>query len=82
MTFAEKLRKLRKDSGMTQEQLADASGMPISTLRDYEQGLRRRDPSLGTALRLARALGKSLEVFADCLQDEGSPTTKKKRSKK
>jgi transcriptional regulator with XRE-family HTH domain len=69
MTFAAKLKALREEKGLTQEQLATAAVIPIGTLRDYEQGKRRDDPALSTAVKLARALGVGVEVFADCVED-------------
>jgi transcriptional regulator with XRE-family HTH domain len=61
MTFGEKLKELRAGRGLTQERLADAAGVPVGTIRDYEQG--KRDPLLSNAQRLAGALGVSLDVF-------------------
>jgi transcriptional regulator with XRE-family HTH domain len=61
MTFGDKLKELRTGRGLTQERLADAAGVPIGTIRDYEQG--KRDPLLSNAQRLAGALGVSLDVF-------------------
>jgi len=55
---------LRTLAGLTQEQLADRSGVPVGTLRGYEQG--RREPLWDAFLRLARALGVACEAFADC----------------
>lgn len=60
-TFGEKLRELRDAAGMTQLALSQAAGVPIGTVRDYEQGT--RDPLLSNAQRLAKALGVSLDVF-------------------
>ena len=60
-TFGEKLRELRTAAGLTQAGLASASGVPIGTIRDYEQG--KRDPLLSTAQKLAHALGKGLDAF-------------------
>jgi transcriptional regulator with XRE-family HTH domain len=73
MTFAEKLRQLRDAAGLTQEQLAERSGINLWTVRGYEQG--RREPSWKGILSLARALGVAAEVFADCDEsatEEGS----------
>ncbi len=61
MTFGQKLKELRIQSGMTQAQLAEASQVPLGTIRDYEQG--NRGPLLSTAQKLARALKQSLDVF-------------------
>jgi transcriptional regulator with XRE-family HTH domain len=72
MNFAEMLRHLREKAGITQAALAEAAQVPLGTLRDYEQGIRRNDPSLGTAVKLAAALGVSVEVFADCVRPEGA----------
>ena len=68
MQFADKLKQLREAAGMTQNELAVASGVPLPTLRDYEQGKRRRDPSLGTAVKLAVALGTDCTAFAECVE--------------
>jgi transcriptional regulator with XRE-family HTH domain len=61
MTFGQKLKELRTGRGMTQVGLAQASGIPLGTIRDYEQG--SRDPLLSNAQRLAAALAVSLDVF-------------------
>jgi DNA-binding XRE family transcriptional regulator len=63
------LRGLRGKAGLTQEQLARNSGAPLSSLRSYEQG--QRLPSWPAVVRLARALGVSCDVFAQC--DEVAP---------
>lgn len=60
-TFGEALKDLRTAVGWTQAQLAEYSSVPLGTIRDYEQG--KRDPSLSSAQKLARALGRSLDVF-------------------
>jgi transcriptional regulator with XRE-family HTH domain len=62
-TFGEKPKELRLVAGLTQAALADASGVPIGTIREYEQG--KRDPLLSTAQNLGRAVGHGLEVFND-----------------
>jgi transcriptional regulator with XRE-family HTH domain len=68
MKYGERLQELREKTGMTQEQLADRSGVKLWTLRGYEQG--RREPSWKAALALAGALGVAAEAFADC--EEGT----------
>jgi DNA-binding XRE family transcriptional regulator len=65
MTFGERQAELRKKTGMTQEQLAVGSGISIWTLRGYEQN--HRDPNWKAALKVAKALGVTLEAFADCI---------------
>jgi transcriptional regulator with XRE-family HTH domain len=56
------MKRLREAAGMSQPQAAAAAGVPVATLRNWEQG--RRVPSLDAALRLARALGVSLDELA------------------
>lgn len=53
--FGERLRALRADSAMTQEQLAEAAGMDRSNIADIERGA--RNCSIDTAFRIADALG-------------------------
>lgn len=67
MTFAEKLRALRDAAGLSEAKLAAASGVSFSAIHEY--GLGRRNPSLESAVKLARALGVGVEVFADCVDD-------------
>src|SRR5437016_12504904 len=68
MKFCERLQQLREKASLTQEQLAERSGVNLWTLRGYEQG--RREPSWKAALSLAAALGVAAEAFADC--EEGT----------
>lgn len=61
-TFARRLKALRAQAGLTQAALAERSGVAVSTIRQFEYGL--REPTLGTLLKLADGLGVSLDVFA------------------
>jgi transcriptional regulator with XRE-family HTH domain len=63
-TFGERLRELRQQSGMTQETLASASGISISSVRNYEQDV--REPYWEGVFKLAKALGVSSEEFKGC----------------
>ncbi len=54
-TFAERLREARRWRGMTQQELADASRVPIPPLSRMENG--RQTPRPATVERLAAALG-------------------------
>ena len=65
VTFAEKLRELRERAGLTQSQLAQSSGVPLGSIRNYEQG--QREPYWSVAFRLAAALGVSVEAFSVCI---------------
>jgi DNA-binding XRE family transcriptional regulator len=49
--FGPLLKALREKAGMTQERLAENSGVPVATIRDLEQG-RRTDPSWSTICKL------------------------------
>ena len=51
--FAENLKRLRKDRGMTQGQLAQISDIPEGTIRNYEQNRGGHDPSLHNLMILA-----------------------------
>jgi transcriptional regulator with XRE-family HTH domain len=62
MVFGTTLKELRQQKGLTQTALADASGVPLGTIRDYEQD--KREPLLSNARKLAAALGVSLDKLA------------------
>lgn len=59
-TFAQRLKRLREKAGLTQQQLADASGLTQGAVCDLERG-RRPDPRVSTAAALAKALGVGVE---------------------
>ena len=52
-SFAENLKGCRRDRHMTQEQLANISCIPISSIRNYEQNRDGHDPSLHNLMILA-----------------------------
>ena len=70
--FANRLKQLRQQAGLTQEQLAYRSGLSGAAIRHLEQGL--REPTYATLLKLADALGVSLAAF--------EPEGRKKRREK
>jgi transcriptional regulator with XRE-family HTH domain len=82
MKFKDVLRDLRKQAGLTQEQLALKAGVPLPSLRGHEQG--QRVPSWASVVKLAKALGVSTDAFADCdeVQEEDAPPAKKGRKRK
>lgn len=49
------MRELRREAGLTQEQLADRSGLHVTYIAGIETG--RRNPSLRSILSLAEGLG-------------------------
>ncbi len=62
--FGERLKKLRKKSGITQEELSERTGYSIMTVRRWEWGT--RNPRLEEIKALAQALNVS---EADLLND-------------
>ena len=56
LSFAGLLRQLRAGAGLTQEELAEAAGLPVRTLSDLERGV-SRTAHKDTAVLLAGALG-------------------------
>jgi len=84
MTFGEKLKQLRAQSGLSQEGLARKADMSVSAVRQYEQGL--REPYWYGVFQLSAALGVSSEVFRDCVgsapEDRPAATEPAKKSKK
>lgn len=59
--FGARLKELREQAGMTQQQLADAAGMHRFGVSKLEQGL--REPSWATVRAICKALGVSCEAF-------------------
>jgi transcriptional regulator with XRE-family HTH domain len=75
------LRALREAAGLSQDQLAQAAGVPVGTLRNWEYG--RREPLLSAAGRLAAALGVSVdELLKAPTADEVSARSKRGRPRK
>lgn len=78
LRFAEKLRELRDASGLSERELAEKAGIPYGTLHTYMLG--RREPLLSNLARLSKALGVTMDYFADCDEVTGiTPKRKKKR---
>ena len=78
-TLGERLARLRRVAGFTQEQLAAAAGESVSSLRNWEGD--HRTPGLWAASQLARVLGVALEVLAECAEP-GPKKAKDKRKKR
>ncbi len=69
--FGRRLRKLRHESGVSQERLARYAGLHRTAISKLELG--ERDPRLATILRLARGIGVPPEAFVtglDATEDE------------
>jgi transcriptional regulator with XRE-family HTH domain len=63
MHLGVKLLTLRESCGWTQDQLADRAGVPVGSIRNYEQG--RREPPWDALFRLGEALGVGGGAFFD-----------------
>lgn len=63
-TFGERLAELRREAGLNQAQLAEQSGVPLGTLRQWEQN--RREPSFTSLRAVAKALGTTCSAFEAC----------------
>ena len=61
--LGEKLKNLRKDKDLTQEQVSKYLGLTRGAYAGYELG--RRDPDKQTLLKLSRFYGVSVEFLID-----------------
>ncbi|HTU18977.1 MAG TPA: helix-turn-helix transcriptional regulator [Gemmataceae bacterium] len=74
-TLGGRLQRLRSEAGLTQMQVSERAGVPLTTLRNWEQD--RREPLASALFKLARALGVSCEAFTDSsLQPPAAEPTK------
>ena len=60
-TFHDRLRAIRLERGLTQQQLADAIGVTKSTMAKYDRGA--LEPNLTNVCRIADALNVSLDYL-------------------
>lgn len=74
--FGKKLQELRERAGLSQSELATASGVPVWSVRGYEQG--RREPLWSVLFKLADALGVSVEEFRTAIDTNSEPPAAKK----
>lgn len=70
MTLGDRLKSLRIDAGLTQEQLAQRIGVKKQNISRYENG--RVEPNIRTAKRIAEALGVTLEDIASSVSSVAS----------
>lgn len=61
MTFGEKLIFKREAKGYSRKKLADMTGIPPSTIKNYEEGV--SDPRLSVLLILADTLDFSIDAM-------------------
>jgi transcriptional regulator with XRE-family HTH domain len=65
IAFGQRLRELRTEHGVSQDQLARKTGIHSTAIGRLERG--DREPRLGTILRLARGLGIPAGALLDVL---------------
>jgi transcriptional regulator with XRE-family HTH domain len=76
--MGERFQRLREEARMTQLEACQRSGIPLSSLRNWEQG--KRLPRIDHAMRLARTLGVSMDVLVGFDEPEaGKPKRRRKR---
>ncbi len=87
-TFGQRLRTLREEAGLTQQQLADRAGMTKGAISRIEAD--KRSPIWETVISLARALGVPVGAFdveppegeADEPEPPEEPLAPRRRGKK
>lgn len=69
MGFGRMLKTLREEAGLTQEALAERSGLPLRSIQNWEQG--HRVPRVQALPSLARAMGMPVErLVAGIVEDK------------
>ena len=64
--IANPLQQARKGAGLTQKQLAEQTGIPLTLIQKLENGTREMAKvNVGYALKIARALGTTAEALFD-----------------
>ncbi len=67
-SIAKRCVSLRSEHGISLQEVADRSGLSKSHIWELEQG-RARNPTVDTAVRLARAFGVSLDYMTGLSSD-------------
>ena len=75
--FGRRLRSLRTDRGLTQQQLGEKAGLSYKYLGAIERG--EKNPSLKVIDKLARALAVEPRDMLDVEHEETAPTKLKKQ---
>lgn len=71
MDYAERLKSIRQELGLTQKELADRANLAISCISMIELG--KREPSANTLLSLSNALGVSADYLLGLEDEFGTP---------
>lgn len=76
MTMGDRVRKLRREQGLSQHELARKADVRRPTISELESG-KQHGVTVDTAKRLARALGVGIDYLAgtweDAEEDEREP---------
>jgi transcriptional regulator with XRE-family HTH domain len=80
MSLPKRLRKLRRDQDLTQQKLAELAGLNFVTVSRVEQKKDDASIYLGTAKRLAKALGVSLDYLAGMDEEEEEESQVRRKS--
>ncbi|MFH1543241.1 MAG: helix-turn-helix transcriptional regulator [Patescibacteria group bacterium] len=64
ISLGEKIKKLRNDKDLTQEELARKANIPYATLMKIENG-QVKNPTIKTIYKIAKALNISLDELID-----------------
>jgi len=80
MVIGQNIREQRKKSNLTQNELAELSGVAVGTISQYERG-RRRQPNIAQLKKIADALEVTIELLLNPKAKEiPSTTTQEKAS--
>ncbi len=63
MNVSTKIKELRKEAGLSQEELARRAGVGLRFIRELEQG--RRNPSLGKIEQVLALFGHHVQAVRD-----------------
>ena len=63
MTIGEKIKKLRKENGLTQKQLSELTDIPVRTIQRYEAG--DFNPKMKSITKIADALKVAVTEFSN-----------------
>jgi DNA-binding XRE family transcriptional regulator len=79
--MGQRIQKLRRAAGYSQTGLARATGIPVGTIKNWEQGI--RTPRIDSAAKVCKALGVSVEaLLVENDADKAPPATAAKARKR
>jgi transcriptional regulator with XRE-family HTH domain len=78
--MGQKLQELRRAKGLSQFRFAVLCDVPIATLQGWEQG--RRQPRLDALVKVARALGVTVDALLTAAEPEAPAAKRSPRRKR